>query len=1758
MVIAMQLLMGVIGHAQTYSFFKFGSEWRFLDNGSDQGATWKDVGFNDASWTSDTGTFGYNDPWITRCINACGVVSCSPSCGTKYITTYFRKVVDMGDISRFDSVEFAIMRDDGFVMYVNGVEVARDNMPAGTPTYTTSAPSAIGSANEYTPITRRVPISAFVSGNNTIAVEVHQNGGSSSDVTFNVQMKGFVKTGFINTATSWKYNTGSDQGTAWRNESFNDVAWPSGNGRFGYGESYITTCVAAGPSCSSYPASGPCNSVGSGCVKYPAIYFRTNMDIADTSLYDSVRFSVIMDDGAVMYVNGTEVWRHNMPAGTISYTTLTPNTIAENTAVIVTLPITSFKQGANLIAFELHQTGTTTSTSSDADFGVQANGILYVDPTLLRGPYLQMGNQDAFTVRWRTDFACKSRLEVGTSFGTYPIVVEDAAAVTEHEVRVTGLAADTKYYYRFGSDRVVLQGDTTNFCVTAPADGSHRRVTIAAYGDCGTNSSGNQAGALSAYRSFLTSMGMQAADLMLLVGDNAYNSGTDGEYQTGFFNAYQSNILKNHMLFPAPGNHDYANLSARQDDHNIPYLSIFSLPKFGECGGVASGKEEYYSFNWGDVHVLSLDSYGEESNMRLYDTNGAQAQWVKADLAANTKKWVIAYWHHPPYTMGSHNSDNEGELINMRQRFIRILERYGVDLIICGHSHDYERSYLLRGHYGNEASFDLATHAVDNSSAKYDGSANSCPYKTVSGQVEHGTVYVVSGSSGASGNTQAGYPHDAMPFSINDGGMFFIDINNNRLDGKFIRKNGTVWDQFTIMKDVNVQDTVKILNGESVDISASWEGNYVWTPTETARTINVTPANDTLIAVKDAVTGTCLTDMLYVDLLCTTPDIVSVPANITREGCDAMVTYSVSDTGRPSGTYTYEFSGATVATGNGTGSGSVFSTGVTTVTLTITNECGSNSRSFTVTIKPLPVAQTLAGGGGYCPGGTGRELGLINTQMGVTYQLYNGSTMMGAAVAGTGGAVSLGTYTAHATYSVLATDDVTGCTNAMANTQDIEIFPLPVTQTVSGGGNYCSGGAGVAIGLASSQAGVNYQLYNGTATVGSVVAGTGSAVSFGIYSTVATYSVMATDAATTCVAGMSGVATVGINPLPAAFNVTGGGHYCSTGAGVTVSLDGSVTGVNYQLYNGATNMGAPVAGSGAAISFGSHTTAGTYTAVATDAATGCMSDMTGSATVTIDPLPTVFNMNAGGNYCSGGTGVEVTLSGSETAAQYQLYYGAAMSGSAVTGSGSVLSFGMKTAAGTYTVMATYPATGCVSEMLGASVVGIYGLPNIYAVTGGGSFCAGGAGVAVGLGGTEAGISYALYNGATPTGVSVNGTGLPVSFGMQTVAGTYNVIATDMLTGCTNTMASAASVVVTPLSIPSSAINVFPDDTVCAGTMLTFNALPVNGGVTPNFEWKVNGATMLTGSPVFSYLPSNGDLVSVIIYSSLPCLTVPATTADKAVGVLPAQVPVATVSVSPSDSVCEGIPVSFSVSSVNGGTAPVYTWLKNSVPVAIGDTFSYLPAHGDGVVVSMTSNAQCRTSDIVYSNLVAMKVDDSYLPVVTISAVPGLNIAQGQSVTFTASADDAGIAPSYKWKKNSSIIAGAVSGEYTTSALADKDTITCIVTGSGLCGHESFNSVVMNVVALGVNTVSAKGDIRIIPNPTAGVFTIDGSMNYTSGKVRIAVTDVLGREVYNGSTDVTNGRISAVVSLNSQLAEGTYLLTLEGENGRESFHVILKK
>jgi len=471
--------------------------------------------------------------------------------------------------------------------------------------------------------------------------------------------------------------------------------------------------------------------------------------------------------------------------------------------------------------------------------------------TVSRGPYLQMVNQSAATIRWRTDVPTDSKINYGTVAGSLTYAVTSPDSTLEHELRITGLAAGTKYFYSIGTTTVTLDAAPINWFITAPPANSNNKVRIAAFGDCGVPSA-NQTNVRDKYLQYI---GSNPTDVWILMGDNAYNYGYDVEYQTGFFDPYKNTLLPNHPLFPSPGNHDYRNDQGFASDRTtVDYYKNFTMPKNGECGGVPSNTEAYYSFDWGPVHFLSLDSYGKEdaNTTRLYDTLGAQVTWIKQDLAANTKKWVIAYFHHPPFTVGGHFSDFEDELIQIREKFIRILERYGVDLVLCGHSHAYERSYLLKGYYSGNGSFNKALHTADSSSGKYDGSANSCLYHYDNGKYLHGTAYVVAGSAGQSNSLP--FRLNALPFGYgngSNGGSLYLEADSTRLDAKMIGYDGLIKDQFTIMKDINKKTEITITQGSQTNLAASWPGNYSWSNGASTRSITVTPETSTVFTVSD-------------------------------------------------------------------------------------------------------------------------------------------------------------------------------------------------------------------------------------------------------------------------------------------------------------------------------------------------------------------------------------------------------------------------------------------------------------------------------------------------------------------------------------------------------------------------------------------------------------------------------------------------------------------------------------------------------------------------------------------------------------------------------------------------------------------------------------------------------------------------------------------------------------------------------------------
>ncbi len=578
----------------------------------------------------------------------------------------------------------------------------------------------------------------------------------------------------IQNGSTWRYlDDGSDQGVAWRAIAFDDSAWASGPAQLGYGDGDEATVTGFIDT----------DAVTTGVQKNATTYFRKTFNVVDPAAFLSVRLTLTHDDAGAVFINGTEVARTTNLVAAAAFDTFA--TSGRNETAVWVLPTTVVVAGVNTIAVEIHQSD---AGSSDVSFDLELAGLSEVT----RGPYLNKNNADGMTIRWRTVSASDSVVRFGTTQGALISSVTDAAVATNHKVRVDGLLPDTKYFYSIGTSTGPLLGDDADhFFFTAPVAGTDRPTRVWVLGDAGTASS-EQRQVRDAYYG---SPAFKYNDMVLLLGDNAYNTGTDSEYQTALFDMYPT-VLRQSPVWSCLGNHETAQVRTGSYA-GVAYFDIFSFPDVAECGGYPSGTERYFSWDYGNIHFISLDVQTNNAALRT-----DMLAWLANDLAANTRRWTIALWHHPPYTKGSHNSDTESQPTWARTALVPVLEAAGVDLVMCGHSHCYERSKLIDGFTATPT---LATSGTfkDAGNGRADGTGRYG--KDYSGN--QGTVYVVAGSSGQATQWTGGStalispaPHPVMSLSRLELGSLVFDIDGNRLDAKFINGSGVITDYFTIDK----------------------------------------------------------------------------------------------------------------------------------------------------------------------------------------------------------------------------------------------------------------------------------------------------------------------------------------------------------------------------------------------------------------------------------------------------------------------------------------------------------------------------------------------------------------------------------------------------------------------------------------------------------------------------------------------------------------------------------------------------------------------------------------------------------------------------------------------------------------------------------------------------------------------------------------------------------------------------------------------
>ncbi len=436
-----------------------GAIWKYLADGSDQGAGWKEPAFDDSSWAQGPAQLGYGDG------DEATVIEGGPSTN-RFVTSYFRHYFQVADPAEYTNLVVRLVRDDGGVVYLNGIEVFRSNLPEGPVNFLTWASEVVpnGSAESEFYATR-FSSALLVPGTNVLAVEIHQANNTSSDISFDLELlpnvppmspvvtissysplsgtllapaildidvvatsfdstvaevaihldhtmlgvstaepfalsvsnvdaghytlcavattssgmvatsapvtvmvaPGPILTSLIPTGSVWKYlDTGATTlGTTWKEVGFNDSAWNSGPAVLGYGGA---TKSPPRPEATLINCCGPTG-------KYMTDYFRHQFFVPDASELTNLSFRVLRDDGVVVYLNGTEIFRMNMPNGPITSTNLSSTTVGgtnETFRFPTNISPALLVNGLNLLAVELHQSGPNTS---DAAFDLELTGV---------------------------------------------------------------------------------------------------------------------------------------------------------------------------------------------------------------------------------------------------------------------------------------------------------------------------------------------------------------------------------------------------------------------------------------------------------------------------------------------------------------------------------------------------------------------------------------------------------------------------------------------------------------------------------------------------------------------------------------------------------------------------------------------------------------------------------------------------------------------------------------------------------------------------------------------------------------------------------------------------------------------------------------------------------------------------------------------------------------------------------------------------------------------------------------------------------------------------------------------------------------------------------------------------------------------------------------------------------------------------------------------------------------------------------------
>ena len=418
------------------------------------------------------------------------------------------------------------------------------------------------------------------------------------------------------------------------------------------------------------------------------------------------------------------------------------------------------------------------------------------------------------------------------------------------------------------------------------------------------------------------------------------------------------------------------------------------------------------------------------------------------------------------------------------------------------------------------------------------------------------------------------------------------------------------------------------------------------------------------------------------------------------------------------------------------------------------------------------------------------------------------------------------------------------CSQNINTSATVTVNPKPnATFNLTGGGTYCAGGTGVAVGLSSSQVGVNYQLQVNGQNTGAPVAGTNTAISFGNQTTAGNYTVVATNSTSGCGSSLtSGNVTISIVPLPTA-TISSATSICSGNTtNITIAGTAGAT-VNYTVSGVAGVQSVTLTNGLAVITTAPLTTTTTYTLVSINNGV-CLQALSGSTTITVNPSPTA-TISGTTSICAG-SNANVTFTGTPNATVTYLLNGNTQSLVLSAAGTANINTGAISANAVYSLANITDGT-CSQTLTGSAIITVNPVPTA-SISGGTSICAGNS-ANINISGTNgAVVTYNVNGGVNQTVTLTNGLAV-LNTGVLSASATYNLVSVS-LAGCTQTLSGAAIVNVSS----TITVNAGLPQTICAGGAVTL-AGTMGGGAT-NALWNApSGSFTNAASLTTTYLPT---------------------------------------------------------------------------------------------------------------------------------------------------------------------------------------------------------------------------------------------------------------------------------------------------------------